>query len=311
MRKLIVFNQVSLDGYFTDAKGDMSWAHKQDPEWLAFIDENAQGGGEALFGRKTYELMASYWPTPLAMQQAPVVAKAINEMPKVVFSKTLKKADWNNTRLVKRGLAAEVRKMKNEDGPDIVIMGSGSIVSQLAQEGLIDEYQIVVNPIVLGKGRTLFEGVKKKFGLNLTKTRTFKNGNVLMTYEPARQMTIEKKVATIDGYLQEQPPAIRKRLKEIRSIVRSLAPGATEKISYRMPAFFLNGYLVYFAAFKNHIGFYPGPGAVAAFRDEIRKYKSAKGSIQFPHDSPLPVSLIKKIVKYRVKENLLGLKKKE
>jgi dihydrofolate reductase len=183
MRKIIVFNQVSLDGYFTDAKGDMSWAHKQDPEWLDFVNGNAQGGGEALYGRKTYELMASYWPTPMAMEQAPIVAKAMNDMPKVVFSKTLKKAGWSNTRLVKDGLAAEVRKMKKASGPDIVIMGSGSIVSQLAQEGLVDEYQIVVNPIVLGTGRTLFEGVKNKVGLKLAKTRTFTNGNVLLTYE--------------------------------------------------------------------------------------------------------------------------------
>ncbi len=186
MRKVIVFNQVSLDGFFTDESGDMSWAHKQDPEWLEFVNGNAQGGGEALYGRKTYELMASYWPTPVAMKQAPVVAKAMNEMPKVVFSKKLKKADWSNTRLLKDGLAVEVRKMKKAKGPHIVIMGSGSIVSQLAQAGLIDEYQIVVNPIVLGRGRTLFEGVTDKQGLTLAGTRTFKNGNILLTYEPAK-----------------------------------------------------------------------------------------------------------------------------
>jgi dihydrofolate reductase len=186
MRKVIVFNQVSLDGYFTDAKGDMSWAHKDDPEWLEFVNGNAKSGGEALYGRKTYELMASWWPTPMAMQQAPVVAKAMNDMPKTVFSKTLKKAEWNNTRLVKRGLASEVRRMKSKAGPAIVIMGSGSIVAQLAKEGLIDEYQIVLNPIVLGKGKTLFEGRKDKQGLKLTKTRTFKNGNVLLCYEPER-----------------------------------------------------------------------------------------------------------------------------
>ena len=186
MRKVIVFNQVSLDGYFTDANGDMSWAHKHDPEWLAFVNENAKGGGEALFGRKTYELMASYWPTPLAIKNDPIVAKAMNDMPKIVFSKTLKKADWNNTKLVKDGLAAAVRKIKKEAGPNIVIMGSGAIISQLAQEGLIDEYQIVVNPLVLGAGRTMFDGVKKKLSLKLTKTRAFGNGNVLLCYEPAK-----------------------------------------------------------------------------------------------------------------------------
>ena len=185
MRKVIVFNQVSLDGYFTDDNNDMSWAHKHDPEWLDFVNGNAQGGGEALFGRKTYELMASYWPTPMAQQQAPIVAKAMNEMPKTVFSTTLQVATWRNTRLVKEGLAAEVRRMKEAAGPDIVIMGSGSIVAQLAQEGLIDEYQLVVNPIVLGQGRTLFEGLRKKQALRLTGNRVFQNGNVLLIYEPA------------------------------------------------------------------------------------------------------------------------------
>ncbi len=111
--------------------------------------------------------------------------------------------------------------------------------------------------------------------------------------------------------MRAQPLAVRMRLKEIRSIVRSLAPDAVEKISYRMPAFFLNGALVWFAAFKNHIGFYPGASGVAVFQDEIKSYKSAKGSIQFPHDRPLPAALIKRIVKYRMKENREGRKEKE
>jgi dihydrofolate reductase len=182
--KLVVFNQVSLDGYFTDANGDMSWAHKQDPEWNAFVAENAQGGGVLLFGRITYEMMASFWPTPHAMQHMPVVAEQMNNLPKVVFSRTLDQASWNNTKLVKSGLAAEVRKMKQEPGEDMAIMGSGSIVSQLAQEGLIDEFQVVVNAIVLGNGRTMFEGVKERLTLKQTKTRTFGNGNVLLCYEP-------------------------------------------------------------------------------------------------------------------------------
>jgi dihydrofolate reductase len=101
-----------------------------------------------------------------------------------VFSRTLDKASWKNTKLVKSDPAAEVRKMKKESGKDMVIMGSGTIVSQLAQAGLIDELQIVVNPIIVGEGRTLFEGVKNKVRLKETKTRTFKNGSVLMCYEP-------------------------------------------------------------------------------------------------------------------------------
>jgi dihydrofolate reductase len=185
MRKLVVFNHVSLDGYFVDANGSMSFAHKgnQDAEWDAFVAGNASGGGMLLFGRITYELMASFWPTPFAADSMPVVAKQMNDLSKVVFSRTLDKASWNNTKLVKGDLADEIRKMKKESGKDMVILGSGNIVSQLAQHGLIDEYQIVVNPIALGKGRTMFDGIKERVPLKLTKTRTFGNGNVLLCYE--------------------------------------------------------------------------------------------------------------------------------
>lgn len=184
MRKLIVFNIVSLDGFFVDDKGDMSWAHKQDAEWNAFVSGNASGRGVLVFGRITYQLMASYWPTPLALQNSPTVAKGMNEMPKIVFSRTLDSASWSNTKLLKGDLAAEVRKLKQASGPDLVILGSGSIVSQLAQENLIDEYQLAVSPVVLGKGRTLFEGLKEKLNLKLTSSRTFGNGTVFACYQP-------------------------------------------------------------------------------------------------------------------------------
>jgi dihydrofolate reductase len=175
---------VSLDGFFVDRKGDMSWAHKNDAEWNAFVNENASGNGVLVFGRITYELMASYWPTPMALQNSPVVAKGMNDMPKIVFSRTLDNASWSNTKLVKGDLAAEMRKMKKQPGPDMVILGSGSIVSQLAQQNLIDEYQIALSPIVLGNGRTMFEGVKEKLNLKLTKSRTFGNGTVFACYQP-------------------------------------------------------------------------------------------------------------------------------
>jgi len=187
MRKLVVFNHVSLDGYFVDVNDSMSWAKTgtKDAEWNAFVAENAKGDSPLLFGRVTYELMASFWPTPMADQHDPVVAERMNKLPKVVFSRTLNKASWNYTKLVKGDLVAEIRKMKREPGEDMVILGSGSIVSQLAQERLIDAYQVVVNPIVLSKGRTMFDGVKEKLNLKLTKTRAFGNGNVLLCYEPA------------------------------------------------------------------------------------------------------------------------------
>jgi dihydrofolate reductase len=183
MRKLLVFNSVTTDGYFTDKNGDMSWAHKSDPEWNEFVADNSQSGGELLFGRVTYEMMASFWPTPAAATNFPEVAEQMNSLPKVVFSRTLDSVSWQNTRLMKGGLIDEVRKLKQESGPDMVIMGSGSIISQLANEGLIDEYQMVVNPIVLGAGRTMFDGVKEKLNLKLTSSRAFGNGNVLLCYE--------------------------------------------------------------------------------------------------------------------------------
>jgi dihydrofolate reductase len=162
----------------------MSWAHRDDPEFNAFTAENASGEGMLLFGRKTYDLMASFWPTPQAAQMMPEVAAGMNRMPKVVFSRAMDKATWNNTTLVKSDPAGAVRKMKNEPGPDMVIFGSGSIVSLLASHGLIDEYQFVVVPIVLGAGRTMFEGLKNRVNLKLTKTRIFGNGNVFLCYEP-------------------------------------------------------------------------------------------------------------------------------
>jgi dihydrofolate reductase len=185
MPRLSVFNTVSVDGYFTDINNDFRWIHQDDdPEFNEFVTGNASGGGVLVFGRKTYEIMASFWPTPAAAAQLPAVAQKMNSSPKVVFSRTLDEASWNNTRLVKGDPVAEVRRLKSEPGEGMVILGSGSIVSQLARAGLIDEYQLVVYPMVLGKGRTLFEGVEEKLPLKLTKSRTFRNGRAFLCYEP-------------------------------------------------------------------------------------------------------------------------------
>ena len=183
MRKLSVFNSVTLDGYFTDKNGDMSWAHQDDPEWNAFVAENASGGGMLLFGRITYEMMASFWPSPAAVEQMPEVAEGMNNSPKIVFSRTMDKATWKNTTVVTGDITAAVRKLKEEPGEPMVILGSGTIVSQLTQAGLIDEYQIALNPIVLGSGRTMFDGVKDKLRLKRTESRSFGNGNVFLCYE--------------------------------------------------------------------------------------------------------------------------------
>ncbi len=185
MRRLTVFNLVTVDGYFSGRGGDISW-HKVDDEFQELAEQASNSGNTLLFGRVTYELMAGYWPTQEAIKDDPVVAAGMNKAEKVVFSRTLEKVDWNNTRLVKDDLFAEVRKLKRQPGADLTVLGSGSIVSQLAQEGLIDEYQILLNPVVIGQGKTMFEGVREKINLRLTKTRVFKNGNILLCYEPMK-----------------------------------------------------------------------------------------------------------------------------
>jgi dihydrofolate reductase len=186
MSKLVVFNSISLDGYFTDANGDMSWAHnpKKDAEWDAFIAGNASGSGTLIFGRKTYELMASFWPTPMGMQSYPEVAAGMNAAKKIVFSRTLGSAAWSNTRVVSSDLVGEIRKLKSESGHVLAILGSGSIVAQLTEERLIDEYQVAIAPVVIGSGRTMFDGIKRRLALKLTRSREFKNGNALLNYEP-------------------------------------------------------------------------------------------------------------------------------
>jgi dihydrofolate reductase len=186
MRRLTVFNNVSLDGYFVDANGGMAFAHKDsdDPEWNDFVSQNAGGGGALLFGRVTYDMMAGFWPTPHAKAAMPSVAEGMNRMPKYVVSRTMTEASWNNTTVLEGDLVAAIRALKQGAGPDVVILGSGSIVAQLAPAKLIDEYQLIVKPVILGGGRTMFDGIPVPITLKPTRTRTFANGSVLLCYQP-------------------------------------------------------------------------------------------------------------------------------
>lgn len=184
MNRLTVFNQVTLDGYFAGRDGDLGWAHRgEDDEWNAFLAGNAEQGGHLVFGRVTYEMMASYWPTPMASAADPVVARAMNALPKTVFSRTLKAPSWQNTQLATADPATEIRALKAGAERDLVILGSGSLVAQLASTGLIDLYQLIVNPVVLGEGWALFEGARRRLDLRLADIRRFANGNVLLSYE--------------------------------------------------------------------------------------------------------------------------------
>ena len=188
MAKLAVFNSVSTDGYFTGPNDDISWTKEgaDDPEWGEWVSGNAGSGGVLVFGRKTYDMMKSFWPTPQAMQMMPEVAKGMNDATKIVFSRTLDRADWSNTKLVKGDLVEEIKRLKKEPGADMVILGSGSIVSQAAQNGLVDQYTMVVVPVVLGRGRTMFEGMRDKLALKLKESRAFRNGRTVQIYTPAR-----------------------------------------------------------------------------------------------------------------------------
>src|SRR5690606_27185626 len=140
------------------------------------------GGGMLLFGRVTYDMMAAWWPTPMAAAAMPDVAAAMNARPKIVFSRTMRAAGWQNTTVIGDDIVAAVRHLKAEPGPDMAILGSASIVMQLAAAGLIDTVQVVICPVALGAGRALFAGLPAHLPLTLTQTRVFANGSVVLWY---------------------------------------------------------------------------------------------------------------------------------
>ena len=137
-----------------------------------------------LFGRKTYDMMKSFWPTLAAAQVMPEVAKRMNSAQKIVFSRTLNEATWENTRVINGDIVATAQQLKHESGPDLLLMGSGEIISQLTAANLIDQYQIVTVPVIIGAGRTMFEGVAEKLELERVDSRSFSNGNIVNTYRP-------------------------------------------------------------------------------------------------------------------------------
>ncbi len=184
MRKVFVFNLITLDGYFEGPKREIDW-HNVDAEFNEYAVAMLDSVDTLLFGRVTYELMANFWPTADAMKNDPVVAERMNNLSKIVFSRTLDKVDWHNTRLVKNNIEDEVIKIKKQPGKDVALLGSGSIMSQFAQHGILDEYRLMINPVVLGRGNPLFKDINDRLKFKLAKTRTFRSGNVLLYYQPA------------------------------------------------------------------------------------------------------------------------------
>ena len=185
MRTLSVFDFLSLNGFYKGPNGDISWnRHEPDKEEAEFSREGAGSGSTLLFGRVTYEMMASFWPTEQAAKMDAVVAKGMNDTEKIVFSRTMKTAAWSNTRIVSGDIVTEVRKMKQSPGKGMTILGSGSIVTQFAAAGLIDQFQFMIDAVAIGAGTPVFSGIPAPIKLKLTGTRTFKSGTVLLTYVP-------------------------------------------------------------------------------------------------------------------------------
>ena len=184
MSRLSVVNFITLNGYFEGPGRDISW-HPHDTEGSDFSMEGLNTGNTLLFGRVTYEIMTAFWPTSVAMDMLPAMAEAMNLANKVVFSRTLEKATWNNTRLVRNNMITEIKAMKLRDEKDMTILGSGSIITQCADHGLIDEYQIMIDPVAIGNGTPMLKGIKHKLNLKLNTVRTFVSGAVLLTYRRA------------------------------------------------------------------------------------------------------------------------------
>jgi dihydrofolate reductase len=192
MRKIIMFNRVSADGYFADERGRLDWTIPE-PELDREAAQSAPGAGAMLFGRKTYDMFESFWPSAAdedphaAGRHDPAIKKMadwINAAEKVVFSKTRREVTWHNSRLLARFDPADVEAMKRAPGKDIMVFGSGSIVSLLSQHRLIDEYRFVVGPLLLGKGQLMLRDMPQSVRLELSDVKRYAAGNVLLSYVP-------------------------------------------------------------------------------------------------------------------------------
>jgi dihydrofolate reductase len=180
MRKIIVSNLMSLDGFFEGPDHELDW-FLVDEEFFEYARHMLRGVDTILFGRKTYLHMANYWPSAPADE----IANQMNNLPKIVFSRTLQSAEWKNSTLVRSDAAAEISRLKQLPGRDMVILGSASLASFLLQRGLIDEYRVILNPVFLGGGKPLFQDVKQRLRLKLSRTKLFGSGVVVLYYQSA------------------------------------------------------------------------------------------------------------------------------
>ncbi|MCW2916134.1 MAG: dihydrofolate reductase [Actinomycetia bacterium] len=183
MRKIFSFMAMSVDGYHAGPNQELDWQNL-DEEFNAFSLEQLSEVDTLLFGRVTYEVMVAYWPTQQGTDYDTGIAARMNNVHKIVISRTLDKADWSNTRLITDNIDEELAAVKQRPGKDIAIFGSSTLTANLLRMGLVDELRLLVNPIALGVGRTLFKSTGERTRLELLKTRPFKSGNVLLYYRP-------------------------------------------------------------------------------------------------------------------------------
>lgn len=184
MPQLSAFLFTSLNGFYKGLNEDISWNLHQGDDELKFSERGSNSGSTLLFGRVTYQMMQASWTSEALKKALPKVAEGMNKASKIVFSRTLQKADWNNTRLIKGDLVEEVKKLKQQPGVGLTILGSGTILTQLAEAGLMDQIQILVYPVALPAGTPVFNGLREKLNLELAESRPFKSGSVLLTYRP-------------------------------------------------------------------------------------------------------------------------------
>lgn len=187
MRKLIVSNLITLDNLYAGPNGEIDWFITND-EFFAFSNQQLTEVDTLLFGRITYEGMRDFWTSESAQADDPYTADKMNTLPKLVFSRTLDKAEWGkwgNATLLKGDMGEEITRLKQQSGKNIVIFGSGSIVSALTELRLIDEYRLLIMPTILGKGKSEFVGITHPLKLKLIKSQTYKTGVVILFYEPA------------------------------------------------------------------------------------------------------------------------------
>ncbi|HEX8997599.1 MAG TPA: dihydrofolate reductase family protein [Ktedonobacterales bacterium] len=183
MRKLWLLMNVSLDGYFEGPGHDISWTSS---DYEAFSPEGSNEVDALLFGRRTYELMKLFWPTPQAEERVPEVARFMNERRKYVVSHQPFEPGWSNVTVVSEDVLATIRRLKEQPGGSIAIFGSNNLCVSLMDAGLIDEFQIIVNPVALGEGTSMFKGLPAKAELTLAASQQFKSGGVMLTYTPKR-----------------------------------------------------------------------------------------------------------------------------